>query len=736
MKCDIIIPIYNAYDCLTECIDSVIKNTDLKENRLILINDKSTDERVEKLLKEYGKKYSAIKILTNDENLGFVGTVNRGMRLSKNDVLLLNSDTVVTKNWLKKIKECAYSQPMVATVTPLSNNATLASVPKIFEDNKLPKGISIEEMGEIVERCSYNDYPELPTGHGFCLYIKREALNQVGYFDEESFGKGYGEENDFCFRCFDVGYRHLLCDNTYIYHKESQSFSEEKDQLRERAQKILEERYPNYENALKHWLSTRPIKYIGNNVGFEMGQTKTKPNILCLIHDWKNVDEHVGGTTLQVYDLIKKLRNKYNFHVLAPEDGIYKLHSYWSESESIIKYPGFQEFKNYGFYNSVYKEMVEEITQNFGISAIHINHMKGHYFDIVDIATEKKIPFYFSVHDFYAVCPITNKLYVGQSYCGNPTEKKCRECLRNYQGLVQENRLIDNWHKVWSPLLSNAEMVIAPSESAKEEILLTYKDMKITAIEHGVDLERQYLDLTVDDGSSMNIAFVGVMAKHKGRDIMFDLVKKKRMKNVKIHLFGSIQEETLGNSKYFVNHGPYNREDLPKLLKEHNIKLVCMFSIWPETYSYTLTESISAGVPVLAINLGAVGERIQKYKLGWVISPNTPKENYAEEIEKVLSHPREYSKVLKSIREYKIKTTGQMADDYDKVYSKVVKELSVQKTSITALLKNTDRYFSTNATPSYPDYSWVFGTLKWRIIEKFKIPKCIKDLYRKIKNRG
>ena len=56
------------------------------------------------------------------------------------------------------------------------------------------------------------------------MYIKRSVLEGVGYFDEKAFGKGYGEENDFCFRCFDVGYRHLLCDNTYIYHKESQSF--------------------------------------------------------------------------------------------------------------------------------------------------------------------------------------------------------------------------------------------------------------------------------------------------------------------------------------------------------------------------------------------------------------------------------------------------------------------------------------------------------------------------------
>ena len=733
--CYIIIPIYNAYHCLSECIDSVINNTNLKENNLILINDKSTDDRVSKLLKEYHKKYPDIKILENKKNLGFVGTVNRGMKLSKNDVLLLNSDTVVTKGWLEKIKRCAYSRAMVATVTPLSNNATLASVPKIFERNELPMGMSIEEMGELVERSSYKDYPELPTGHGFCLYIRREALDQVGYFDEEAFGKGYGEENDFCFRCFDVGYSHLLCDDTYVYHRESQSFSEEKEKLRRKAQEVLEERYPNYENSLKHWICTRPISYIGNNIGFEIGHREEKPNILYLIHDWQNVDENVGGTTLQVYDLIKKLRHKYNFHVLAPERGIYKLHSYWSETESIVKYPGFQEFLNYGFYNSSYKEIIKEIVKNFGISIIHINHMKGHYFDVVDVAKSSNVPFYFSIHDFYSVCPITNKMYIGKSYCGNPTEEKCKECLQYCQNLEKENKLISNWRKIWTNLLSNAEKVIAPSQSAKEEVQMTYKNLKVKVIEHGVDLAKQDLILSIEEGEQMNIAFVGVMAEHKGRDLMIDLVNKSRMKKVKIHLFGSIQEASLKNSKYFKSHGPYSRENLPKLLRKNKIKLVCIFSICPETYSYTLTEAVSAGVPILGINLGAIGERIKKHGLGWLIDPRTPIEEYKGIIERILGNKEGYLKVLDNIKNYKIKTTTEMAEDYDDIYSKKTSYIPNNKTIIKSKIKNSDKYFSFNTTPSYPDYSWVFKTIKWRIIDKIKIPRKIKDFYKNVKDR-
>ena len=129
-KCDIIIPIYNAYDCVIECIDSVIKNTTFDGNILYLIDDKSPDDRILPLLKKYQKKYKFIKVIENEENLGFVGSVNKGMKVSKNDVILLNSDTEVTPHWLDKIIKCAYSEKMIATVTPLSNNATLASVIK------------------------------------------------------------------------------------------------------------------------------------------------------------------------------------------------------------------------------------------------------------------------------------------------------------------------------------------------------------------------------------------------------------------------------------------------------------------------------------------------------------------------------------------------------------------------------------------------------------------------------
>ena len=193
---DIIIPIYNAFDFVKKCIETVIEHTDLTQHTLLLVNDKSTDERILPLLNSFIKENQSLNIILidNKDNQGFVRTVNIGMQYSHHDVVLLNSDTEVTRNWLSKIQNCAYSKPAVATVTPLSNNATLASVPVFLAENTIPPGLSVEEYADIVEKCSMNLFPDIPTAHGFCMYIKREAIDDLGLFDEETFGKDHSDK--------------------------------------------------------------------------------------------------------------------------------------------------------------------------------------------------------------------------------------------------------------------------------------------------------------------------------------------------------------------------------------------------------------------------------------------------------------------------------------------------------------------------------------------------------------
>ena len=173
MDIDIIIPIYNAFDFVKKCIETVIEHTDLTQHTLLLVNDKSTDERILPLLNSFIKDNQSLNIILidNKDNQGFVRTVNIGMQYSHHDVVLLNSDTEVTRNWLSKIQNCAYSKPAVATVTPLSNNATLASVPVFLAENTMSNVIflQITLIGGVccnnfaLHTGDYQMLPEVPT---------------------------------------------------------------------------------------------------------------------------------------------------------------------------------------------------------------------------------------------------------------------------------------------------------------------------------------------------------------------------------------------------------------------------------------------------------------------------------------------------------------------------------------------------------------------------------------------
>lgn len=722
-QCDIIIPIYNAYDCLKECVDSVIQNTDLKnDNSLILIDDKSPDERIKKYLEILIDEYKDIniKVLYNDVNLGFVGTVNKGMKYSKNDVLLLNSDTEVPPNWIDNIKKCAYSEKNVASVTPLSNNATLVSVPEGLQVNDIPQNMSFKEYAKLVNDVSFNSYPVLPTAHGFCMYIRREALNNVGYFDEKTFGKGYGEENDFSYRCLDYGYKHLLCDNTIVYHKESQSFSESKEALINNNMKILQKRYPNYVSKTDLWLKQFPIKNICKNIKYAIN-IYNKKNILFLVHDWSNVTDNVGGTTIHCYDLIKSLRKECNVHVLAPENGIYKLCSYFENIEEIMYFPGIYNSSTTNLYNQKYKDMLFSIVDGLNIGLIHIHHMIGHYFDIIDVAKERNIRTIYTVHDFYCLCPSINMLYNMEKYCVGLENKNCAECLNRKLGI--NHNIIRLWRTRWEDFLSKIDEVITPSESTKYIIENEFSTVKCKAIEHGINLDRRKAEQHNND--CFNIAFVGVMAKHKGAEVIENIINQIDDKQITFHVFGDSEYKSLKkNKKNYIYHGRYKREELPILFEKNNIDLVCNLSIWPETYSYTLTETIACGVPVLSYDIGAVAERIKKYNFGWVVPISSNVDDLTSTLKSIKEDADNYLSVIKNINTYKIKNVEEMVDDYleiynikeiDKIDSKVLFEKQIQKNEV----------FDSSLDQ-------ILNSRRWKLVSKIEIPEFAKKIVKKI----
>lgn len=227
---DIIIPVHNAHDDVLHCLHSLLMTKTLNYN-LIIVNDGSKRETTE-LLEVFVRKFNC-KYIHNENAKGYTFAINSGLRISdSNYKILLNSDTIVTIGWLENMLDVFHKYPRTGIVGPLSNAASFQTVPEIMSNGDwkvctLPEGISLELYATIIKKVSRKIYPKVTFVNGFCFMISKEVISKIGLFDEEIFGSGYGEENDFCLRALENKFELRIADDTYIFHEKSKSFTHE-----------------------------------------------------------------------------------------------------------------------------------------------------------------------------------------------------------------------------------------------------------------------------------------------------------------------------------------------------------------------------------------------------------------------------------------------------------------------------------------------------------------------------
>lgn len=253
----IIIPVFNAFEELEACLDSISRTVSIN-TRVLLIDDASTDTRIQPLLRSWVNQARPVRhLLTHEKNQGFVKTANDGMKMADTDVVLLNSDTEVTSGWLENLAHCLDSDTSIATATPWSNNGEIVSLPKFCVSNPVPRDPGL--IASLVKSCGQPVYPDIPTAVGFCMAISLRAIKLIGLFDEATFGHGYGEENDFCRRAENAGMRNVLCDDTYIVHHGGASFGPLGLKPDEESMQRLLTRHPEYLHLVTEFIKTDPL---------------------------------------------------------------------------------------------------------------------------------------------------------------------------------------------------------------------------------------------------------------------------------------------------------------------------------------------------------------------------------------------------------------------------------------------------------------------------------------------
>lgn len=259
----IIVPIYNAIADVKIMLNSLEKS-DLSSNvKVLLINDCSGEE-TSSFLREFVKGKSRYTLLENEQNLGFVKTCNRGMGEAQSDIMiLLNSDTMIPKGFEKRIQDCFDSDDTIGVASPLASSSGLWDLP-------FKEGMTYEQMDAHIAKVSDKLYPNILCPEGFCFCVRKKVIDEVGKLDE-IFGRGYCEETDLVFRILNAGYRGVLIDNLYVYHKRHASFGlSERNIQMEKNRSILWERWQSlYDKKMKKVQMGKLRRYIHDVIYYD-----------------------------------------------------------------------------------------------------------------------------------------------------------------------------------------------------------------------------------------------------------------------------------------------------------------------------------------------------------------------------------------------------------------------------------------------------------------------------------
>ncbi len=343
IEIDIIIPVFNAYHYTKRCIESVLHNS--SNCRLIIVNDKSTDERImDYLVKLPDKTENNIKthIIHNDTNLGFVRSVNKAYQHTKNHFVLLNSDAEVPAGWIHRLlRPILNDEQNIASVTPFSNSADLCSFPVFCQHQGLFKNLDLNTIDNYFRTYAQITPLEVPVGNGFCMAINKQVVNKIGLFNEDAFGRGYVEEYEWSGRANRMGYKNVIAPNLFVYHKHRASFGKGSQKQIDRNFKILRRTYPDLLNKLDKFIEDDPLKDIRTALSIIIEALTRSSKLLILIE--KDKDDKLFNKLKEINKQnhllrINKVKSDYLYIKYISTDSIYELYLDMDKQRILFKF--------------------------------------------------------------------------------------------------------------------------------------------------------------------------------------------------------------------------------------------------------------------------------------------------------------------------------------------------------------------------------------------------------------
>ncbi len=617
---DVIIPVYGG---LRETVASVETATHSLPPwaRLVVINDCSPEKAIGTWLRDHRDRLG-YTLLENEKNLGFVATANRGMSLRPEaDVVLLNSDVEVANDWLQRLHNTAYSQDHIASVTATANNATICSFPKFCHDNPLMANLDVATIDAAFRKhIPPLTAVEIPTGVGCCMYIRRDAIDAIGTFDEAAFGRGYGEENDWCQRAIKHGWKNLHALDVFVFHKGAVSFATESNERQETNLKKLVKRYPHYLADVEHFIRTDPAAQWRLRALIGLIGDLEISCVMALSHGMG------GGVDTHIRELASH-RSDVHFLLLEPiAENVVRLFLLAGEENS----------PHLDFFLPEHFEDLLEVLQSCGVNHLHYHHTMRLPSRLRKLATDLGVSYDVTLHDFWIVNANPTLTDDKGRYVGDLPDRdlRCHSAYPRPKGVSAKQ-----WRQSQLPFLNGARYVICPSQDTMQRIRAEpeYATLdNFIATPHPDHSQLSVKPMPRLSGGSLRVVVLGALSREKGADILEEVALRLRSEAIEFHLLGYAYREL---DKVVITHGQYPNSECLERLRALSPDVVWFTSQCPETYCYTLSAALKAAVPIVAPDIGAFPERLTGRPATRIVSNFQDTQTWFKTWKEIMTYP-------------------------------------------------------------------------------------------------
>jgi GT2 family glycosyltransferase len=631
----IVMPVFNAIEVLEASLKRVADGT-FGPWRMILVNDCSTDPKISTCLENFAKLQTSadvdVQILQTPSNLGFVGAANMGLQAAAkfgDHVVLLNSDAMVPKNWLSRLINPILQDPSIASVTPLSNDAEILSTPK----NCAPTPLSADTIDAIDAALAKTIAPaatiQIPTGIGFCMAMNSKYLALHPHFDPV-FGRGYGEEVDWCNRSLKSGGKNVGLAALYVGHVGSASFEEvEKQKILQNHNRIISRKYPKFDKSVQSFIEADPI-LTARLITAIAQASATQPTLeIYLGHSMG------GGANQYLDDQINRNRQALRSTIVLRVGG----HRRWQVE---VHTPFTKVIAQSNIFDTVTKILSTiqngKLIYSCGVGDCDPVSIPELLLDLkAALACGLKVLFhdYFPLNPSYCLLNEDN-VYVGPK--GIPTNTIVSKSNGKSINLRQ-------WQASWRGFVAAANEVTFFSRSSEKIVseVFNLDTQKVKICPHSLnDLVLKKAETKVQSsGFSPNIGVLGDIGIQKGAQLVGQISSIISNSEVfeSIVVVGHL-DPGIPKSSTLTETGQYNRQDINILSADNRIACWLIPSIWPETFCFTIHEALQTGLPVFCFDLGAQAEVAAKFPNGHILPfdiANNPRKTLTS-IERVLSN--------------------------------------------------------------------------------------------------